>query len=142
MSRKRKRRLDEDRIWKFIGIAALVVLIGSVLWSMWAETLYPLIEAGDSRAVVLHLIGLPLILVGVGIFVYGGFVFVIGTFGTFSDEKMIQSMVIIRSKPSPKEVAAARWQTLRFFWQAWKPGLARLALGFLILAVGGLLINS
>jgi hypothetical protein len=133
--------MDETRIWKFIGIAALIILAGSVLWSMWVDTLRPLIVAGDSRAVVFNLIGLPLILIGVSIFVYGGYVFVRDTYRSYGDETLLESMVIIRSKASRKEVAAARWHTLRVFWQAWKPGLARLALGFLLLAVGGFLIN-
>ena len=141
MSRKRKRRVDEGRIWKFVGIAALIALVGSILWSMWAETLRPLIEAGDSRAVMLHLIGLPLILIGVSIFTYGGYLFVRNTYGSYEDETLLQNMAIIRAKPSPEDVSAARRQTVRVFWQAWKPGLARLGLGFLILAVGGFLIN-
>ena len=141
MSRKRKRQVDEGQIWKFIGIAVLIVFVGSILWSMWAETLWPLIEAGDSRAVMLHLIGLPLILIGVSIFVYGGYLFVRDTYDSYGDETLLHNMAIIRAKPSREAVSAARRQTLRVFWQAWKPGLARLGLGFLILAVGGFLIN-
>jgi hypothetical protein len=141
MSSKQKQQSGGDRLWKYIGVAVLVVFIGSILWSMWAETLYPLIKAGDWRAVILHLIGLPVILVGVSIFVYGGYLFVIRTFACFGEEKMIESMAVIRSKSSRQEVTAARWQTLRFFWRAWKPGLMWLALGFLILAAGGFLIN-
>ena len=141
MSRKQKRKVDENRIWKFIGIAVLIVFVGSILWSMWAETLQPLIAVGDSRAVMFNLIGLPLILVGVSIFVYGGYVFVRDTYRSYGDETLLESMVTIRSKPSRKEVTAARWQTLRIFWQAWKRGLAWLALGFLLLAAGGFLIN-
>jgi hypothetical protein len=141
MSRKQKQKVDESLILKYIGIAVLIVLVGSVLWSMWAETLQPLIAAGDSRAVMLHLIGLPLILLGVSIFVYGGYVFVRDTYNSYGDETLLESIITIRSKPSRKEVTAARWQTLRIFWQAWKRGLAWLALGFLILAIGGFLIN-
>lgn len=142
MSQKQKRASEgEDRIWKFLGIAALVIFIGSILWSMWVDTLYPLIRAGDIRAVIFNLIGLPLILIGVGIFVYGGYLFVKRTFGSFGDEQMIESAAVIRAKPSSKEVAAARWQTLRLFWRAWLPGLLWLAMGFLLIAVGGFLIN-
>jgi hypothetical protein len=141
MSRKEKERPDEDRVWKLIGIAALVVFVGSVLWSMWVETLWPLIVVGNWRAVVLHLIGLPLILIGVSIFVYGGYLFVRDTYSSYGDEGLLQSMTVIRSKSSREEVSAARRQTLRIFWRAWKLGLAWLALGFLCIALGGFLIN-
>ncbi|MCB8945946.1 MAG: hypothetical protein H6658_19545 [Ardenticatenaceae bacterium] len=141
MSRKQKQKEVEARVGKFIGTAVLVIFVGSILWSMWAETLYPLIRAGDWRSVVLHLVGLPLILVGVGMFVYGGYVFVRGTLGAYADEQMVQSMLTIRSKSPRKEVTAARWQTLRIFWQMWKRGLAWLGLGFLVLAVGSVVIN-
>ncbi|HUF00643.1 MAG TPA: hypothetical protein VMN99_15420 [Anaerolineales bacterium] len=141
MSRKQKQQPDTGRFWILIGITALAALVGSVLWSMWVDTLRPLIQAGDLRAVVFNLIGLPLILVGVGIFVYGGVVFVRDTFQSYQDETLLENMVIIRAKPSRESVTAARWQTLRIFWRVWKPGLARLALGFLLIAIGGFLIN-
>lgn len=133
--------MNTTRIWKVIGILVLAAFVGSILWSMWVDTLLPLIREGDSRAVAFNLVGLPLILVGVGIFVYGGFVFVRDTFGSFGDEKLLQNVAVIRTKPSRKEVAAARWQNMGMLWQAWKPGLAWLALGFLIIAAGGFLIN-
>jgi len=133
--------MNTTRIWKVIGILALAAFVGSILWSMWVDTLRPLIREGDSQAVFFNLVGLPLILIGVGIFVYGGYVFVRDTFGSFGNENLLQNVAVIRTKPSRKEVTAAQWQNMRFLWQAWKPGLAWLALGFLIIAVGGFLIN-
>lgn len=133
--------MNTTRIWKVIGILALAAFVGSILWSMWVDTLRPLIQEGDSWAVAFNLVGLPLILLGVSIFVYGGYVFVRDTFTSFGNEKLLQNVAVIRAKPSPKDVNAARWQNVRFLWQAWKPGLAWLALGFLIIAAGGFLIN-
>ena len=133
--------MNTTRIWKVLGILALAAFVGSILWSMWVDTLQPLVREGDSQAVAFHLVGLPLILVGVGIFVYGGFVFVRDTVGSFGNEKLLQNVAVIRTKPSRKEVTAAQWQNVRFLWQAWKPGLAWLALGFLLIAAGGFLIN-
>jgi len=141
MSRKRKQQPGTSFIGKFIGMIILAACLASVLWSMWVDTLLPLIRAGDLRALVFNLLGLPLILVGVGIFVYGGLVFVRNTFDSYQDETLLESMATIRVKPSRESVRAARWQTLRIFWRAWKPGLAWLALGFLVIALGGFLIN-
>jgi hypothetical protein len=138
---KHKQQLDEARIWKFIGIVALVIFVGSILWSMWVDTLRPLILAGDTRAVIFNIIGLPLILVGVALFAYGGYVFVKDTFRSFQDETMLQNMAIIRSQSTRQAIRAARLETLRIFWRVWKPGLARMGLGFLILMLGSFLIN-
>lgn len=141
MSQKQQQRPQSTQIWKYVGIALLIAFVGSILWSMWVDTLRPLIQAGDPLAVLYNLIGLPLILIGTGIFVYGGYVFVRDTFSSYQDQSLLQNAAVIRAKPSRQAVRAARWQTLRHFWRTWKPGLARLALGFILIALGGFLIN-
>lgn len=113
MPQKRKQTLDNTRIWKWIGLVALAAFVGSILWSMWVDTLYPLIREEDWRAVAFHLIGLPLILLGAGIIVYGGYVFVLRTFSSFQDETLLQNITIIRTKPSQDDVATARRQNMR-----------------------------
>ena len=129
------------RIWKFIGLAALAVFVGAILWSMWVETLRPLFRQGDTAAIINNLVGLPLILIGVGIFVYGGIVFVRDTFGALGDEAMQKNTAVITAKPSLQEVAQARKQNMLALFRAWKAGLGWLTLGFFLLAVGSYLIN-
>lgn len=118
--------------------AATAVFLLSILWSMWTETLLPLIRAGDTRAVWLHLVGLPLILLGTAVIVYGGIIFVRDTFGVFTDETRQQPARAIQPRPAS---AADRWQNSKILFRAWIPGLRWLLLGFLLIAIGGFLIN-
>ncbi len=77
---------------------------GSILWSMWAETIQPLAQAGDMRAVWLHLVGLPLILLGTAVIIYGGFIFIRDTFGAFSHETVQENLTTIRAKKATSEM--------------------------------------
>jgi hypothetical protein len=134
-----KRRKSAKRpIGQYILWAAAAVFVGSILWSMWAETLLPLIRAGDTRAVWLHVVGLPIILGGTAVIVYGGYIFVRDTFRAFSDETLQKNILAIRAKQAS---GAMRWQNAKILFRAWVPGLRWLSLGFLLIAAGGFLIN-
>jgi hypothetical protein len=128
----------ENPIGKYILWTVAAVFVGFILWSMWAETLLPLIRAGDTRSVWLHLVGMPIILLGTAVFVYGGYVFVRGTLGTFGDETLQKNVQAIRVKQASGQM---RWQNVRILFRAWTPGLRWLGLGFLLIAIGGFLIN-
>ena len=134
---KRKKSADSP-VGKYILWAAAAVFIGSILWSMWAETLLPLIRAGDTWGVWLHVVGLPLILLGTAVFVYGGLVFVRGTLGAFGNETLQKNVQAIRAKRATGQM---RWQNAQILFRAWVPSLRWLGLGFLLIAAGGYLIN-
>ena len=118
------------------GLAA--VFVGSILWSMWVETLLPLIRAGDTRAVWLHVVGLPLILLGTAVIVYGGFIFIRDTLRAYGHETVQENLAAVRANQA---TLAMRWQNLKILFRAWVPGLRWLGLGFLLIAAGGFLIN-
>jgi len=134
----KRKKSAESPIGKYILWTAAAVFVGSILWSMWAETLLPLIRAGDTRAVWLHVVGLPLILGGTAVFVYGGIVFVRGTFGAFADPTLLQNYQAIKAK---KATGQMRWENTKILFRSWVPGLRWLGLGFLLIAAGGYLIN-
>ncbi len=94
-----KNQDNSTHIWKFIGLTALAVFVGSILWSMWVETLRPLFRQGNTAAIINNLVGRPLILIGVGIFVYGGVVFMRDTFGALRDETMQKNTAVITAAP-------------------------------------------
>ena len=123
---------------KYVLWAAAAVFVGSILWSMWAETLLPLVRAGNTRAVWLHLVGLPLILLGTAVIVYGGIIFVRDTFRAFTDETLLQNYAAIKAKQAS---GAMRWQNAKILFRGWVPGLRWIGLGFLLIAVDGFLIN-
>jgi hypothetical protein len=134
----KRKKSAESPIGKYILWAAAAVFVGSILWSMWAETLLPLIRAGDTRAVWLHLVGLPIILGGTAVIVYGGIIFVRDTFRAFTDETLLQNYAAINAKQASWQM---RWQNAMILFRAWVPGLRWLGLGFLLIAAGGFLIN-
>lgn len=100
----------ESPVGKYILWAVVAVFVGSILWSMWTETLLPLIRAGNSRGVWLHLVGLPLILLGTAVFVYGGFIFVRDTFGIFGNETLQKNVQAVQKKQA---TSAMRWQNTK-----------------------------
>lgn len=126
--------------WILAGIA--VLFVGSIIWSFIAETLMPLLAAGDAGAVGRNLVGFPIILLGTAIFVYGGYVFVRDTFRAMQEPEMTTNVAQIRTgEASPERLRKARRQNLAMLLRSWKDGSLRMALGFALIAVGGWLIN-
>lgn len=138
MAKKRSAKKQHEHRLKYGLLLVGVLFVGSILWSMWAETVRPLLIAGDTRGVVLHLVGLPLILAGTAVIVYGGIVFVRATFAAFGNETLQQNARAIRAKQAS---AAMRWQNAKILFRAWRPGTLWLLLGFALIAAGGFLIN-
>ncbi len=128
--------------WRWLGWTALVAFVGSLLWSVWFETLLPLIRAGDWRGLLLNLIGIPLLFAGTGLIVYGGFVFLRAMFRLSASETFQHRVDVLQSGTEDKAaLRAARRENLRALWVTWKPGFGWIALGFLLIAAGGFIIN-
>lgn len=138
----KKQTSTSDTIFKWIGWFVLIGFVGSILWSMWVDTLQPLIRAGDTRGLIFNLVGLPIILLGTGIFVYGGFRFVRATFHAMQEPGAVANIARIQEGGLPSdELRLARMENLRTLWNAWKVPLLWLAFGFALIALGGFLIN-
>lgn len=133
-----KNKKSESNPIKYILWAVAAVFVGLILWSMWTETMMPLIRAGDTRGIWLHLVGLPLILLGTSIFAYGGYIFMRDTFDVYRDETLRKNVQAIREKQASR---AMRWQNAKILFRAWVPGLRWLGLGFLLIAWGSYFIN-
>jgi len=118
----------------------LAVFVGLVLWSMLTETLMPLYRAGRTTELILNLAGIPVILLGTAVFVYGGFVFVRDTFQVWASPELAASYAQMKTDPRRRSEAASRNRGILF--RAWKPGLVRLAIGFLLIAIGSVIING
>ena len=131
-----------DRIWKWLGWVSLVFFIASILISIWAETLIPIMRAGDTRALVFNIIGLPVILIGTGAVIYGGYIFIRSTLKLGTLEAYHQNIEIINTYPSPEEAQLARRKNIRLLLLAWKPGTRWILFGFLLIAIGSYLINN
>ncbi|MFA5405074.1 MAG: hypothetical protein WC358_09080, partial [Ignavibacteria bacterium] len=65
---------EEERkvIFKIAILAGASILLAVILWSVVTETLFPLYNNKDYEELIYNSIGIPIILLGTGIFVYGG----------------------------------------------------------------------
>lgn len=95
-----------------LGLGCLAAAAAApVAWSMLTETVLPLWRAGAYAEMGLNLAGLPLILLGVGAFAWGGV------------------------------LLAVRTNDLRTLGRLWRRPLAWLAGGFGLIALGSVIIN-
>lgn len=133
--------MKENWINKLLWISLGVLFIGSIIWSIIFETILPLIRANAISELVLNIVGIPVILIGMIIFVRGGWIFVRDVISIMDIEEIKVNTEIIRTKSDPQAVKQARRQNLILFWQSWKPGLKQLALGYILIAIGGMGIN-
>ena len=85
---------------------------------------------------VANIFGFVIILTGVALFAYGGFVFVRDTARVMVSPQLQANIGHIREKDHPEETKAARLGNLRILWQAWKPGLRWMGLGYLLIGIG------
>jgi hypothetical protein len=139
---KKKQPSTSDRLFRWLGWLLVIGFIASILWSMWVDTLQPLIRAGDTRALLYNILGLPAILLGTGLIVYGGFLFVRSTFTAMSAPETAENIARIRAGDAvPEDLQRARLENLKTLWGAWKMPLFWLVFGFILIALGGFLIN-
>lgn len=78
-----------DRIWKWLDWLSLGILLINIPVFIWIGTLPPLARRGDIRRLIFNLVGFPLILIGIGGIVYGGYIFLKRTLnlGNFESTK-------------------------------------------------------
>ena len=119
-----------------IGLGLVALIVASFL----VETLLPLHRSGRTTELLLNLIGFPIVLVGTAVFVHGGFVVVRNTFSAWALPELAENTAAVRKKSAGHREAAARNRSLLF--RAWKPGLIRMLIGFLIIAIGSVVING
>lgn len=112
---------------------------GSILWSIFYETLLPLWRAGNSRELMANLAGIPVILLGTAVIIYGGFHSVKGVLQMLADPTVVANIAII--KEGNGNVGAARRQNIRLWWQSLWRGLLIMLGGFGFIALGGTIIN-
>jgi hypothetical protein len=128
--------------WQWSGLIVLGVLfVGSIFWSIWFDTLAPLVREGDYQALVFNLVGIPLILAGTAVIVYAGYLIVSRTFTMFEDENFVQTVAQIKQRPSLSERRQVWAIQFAYYRHAWTAGAVWMLLGFGLIALGGYLIN-
>jgi hypothetical protein len=111
-------------------------------YSAVTEALIPLRNEGKNDEFFHNLIGIPVIFAGTGIFVYGGYRIVRGTFSVLSNEKLISNTSKIRTKVISKEIkSAAREENFRMLLNARNTEGKYLWLRSSLITTGGIIIN-
>jgi hypothetical protein len=133
---------NRKKIIRYAFLSACVVVTAVILWSFITETLFPLYKSGQQDEFLYNIIGFPIILIGTGIFVYGGIVFYRDTKNLFENPELFLNIETIRNKTAPKEsVKSARMANTKMLFTAWKKGFFRLMVGAVLIALGGITIN-
>jgi len=106
-----------------------LVFFGSIIWSMGYETLLPLLRNEQWLAFLANLLGLPIILAGTAIMLWGFWVFLrdVGGGGNGQTLQPPTRQMSREQRKATQQEALARM----------KPGLFRLVGGMLLIAIGG-----
>jgi hypothetical protein len=127
----------DNLVLSLLGLAFAVAFF----WSLWFDTIFPLIRQGDWAGLLFHLVGVPVILVGTGAIVYGGFRALCNMFDLGSNEEFVRHAEVIKARPTPQAVRAAQKAHLVLWGAALGRGAMWMLVGFLLIGVGGFLIN-
>jgi hypothetical protein len=133
---------DEKKWGYWLLAGAGLLFVGSIIWSIIFETLRPLWRAGDRMGLINNLAGIPLILAGTAVIVYGGFRFLRDMFLVSQDEQLQADARLIQDKTADRTaVRQAQWANFKRLLHAWKMGLLYILFGFLLIAAGGFIIR-
>ncbi|MCX6163854.1 MAG: hypothetical protein NTU73_03160 [Ignavibacteriae bacterium] len=130
------------KISTYMFFLACAVVLVFVSWSVVTDTLIPLYRDKEYDELIYNIFGIPLILIGTGIFAFGGRIFIRDTRELFDNPQLTNNIDIIRDKKLSKEkIKIARSENTRMLFSAWKKGFYRLLIGAIFIVVGGLIIN-
>ena len=137
--------INEERktlLIKVIVFTGFGVLLAIILWSAVTETLLPLYNSKLYDELIYNVIGIPVILLGTGIFIYGGWIFYRDSRELFENPKLTSNADLIRNRNAPKEKKkTARKENTRMLFSAWRKGFMWLLTGALVIGAGGVTIN-
>lgn len=136
---KRKNQTKTD--WGKLALWGVGLLfVGSIFWSIIYETLLPLWQTGRTGELLANLVGIPIILLGTAVIVYGGYHSVKGVLKMMADPTVAANVATLKHGRGD-DVGTARRQNLRLWWQSLWRGLLIMLGGFGLIAIGGFLIN-
>jgi hypothetical protein len=132
-----------NTVLKIIVTVCIVVFLIVILWSVVTETLLPLYRNKEFGELIYNIVGIPVLLIGVGIFAYGGWIFARDTSRLMNDNiQLAENVDIIKDKTQPKNKRkTARNENTRILFTTWKKGAFWLLIGAIFIIGGGLVIN-
>jgi len=119
-------------------LLVVTVFFGSIIWSMGYETLLPLLRAEQWPALIANLVGLPLILIGTAVMLWGFWVFLRDVATLYSSAGWQQAQQGRANRQlSGDERNAAQRQAQSLALAHMRPGLLLLVGGIALIAIGG-----
>lgn len=129
-------------ISKYLVFVVICILLFIIVRSALMETLIPFYRNGEYEEFAYNLVGIIILLIGTGIFGYGGWLILINTSVLIKDERIFNNIEIIRNKTLVKEDRKrARIENTKMLFSAWRKGAIKLLIGGLIILCGGIIIN-
>ncbi|MCX8031900.1 MAG: hypothetical protein N3B14_00660 [Thermoleophilia bacterium] len=117
----------------------LIAFAGALVWSMWSETVRPLVEEGETSRAIRTSFGMVAILAAVVAILYGGFRIVSKILKTLRDPTVVKNAELIRQRrhQAKEVVRKARRANSRAILRGLYPGSVWMIGGFALLALGG-----
>ncbi|MCD6401435.1 MAG: hypothetical protein J7L73_05840 [Anaerolineales bacterium] len=137
MNEKQENKLTiGERLALWFMAIVLILIFCAILWSYLSDTLIPLIQQGNYLHAAFNLFGFIVMMVGLGFFVYGGFLFLTVSYQALLSPQLKANRERIHANLSRESVKIAKRENLLFLWKTWKPSFLWLGLGILLFALG------
>ncbi len=128
--------------WSKIALAFIAFLfVLFMAFSVVFESLLPLWRSGDRQMFARNLIGIPIIFLGVGLFVWSAILFLRDTFRAVNRPEKEGRNLSTENNQRGESSQFPRAHNFRLLLSAWKPSAIFFILSVLLVAIGGRLIN-
>ncbi len=137
-------KIDKENksTYKYFIVPGSCILLLIILWLATTETLIPLYRNREYDVLIYNMLGIPVILFGTWKIIYGAWVFFKDSKTLFSNNTLLENMMIIRNKTANKEdVKRARIENTKLLLSGWRKAFFILIWGFVIILCGGIIIN-
>ncbi|MEX1143200.1 MAG: hypothetical protein WEC16_00020 [Anaerolineales bacterium] len=130
-----------SRLTIIVYAVLAAVFGGSILWSIFFETLQPLLRAGRITEFWLNVIGIPMLFAGGGLLVWGGWDLVSGIFAIQADPESKRAMIQASEDAEKRGAVIAGNPNLQALVRSVGPGARRFLSGLILIVIGSLLSN-
>ncbi len=137
MPKTAKPRPDAGTIFLWLLV---IGFIGSIVVSFVWETALPLWRSGRTLEFALNLVGFPIILFGVAVFVWSAVLFLRAYFNNLAD--IMAGGALLRQTADRAERRAQRRQNMQNLWLVFKTPTLWFFWGAAIITLGGLVLNA
>jgi len=130
-----------SRLTIIVYAVLAAVFGGSILWSIFFETLQPLLRAGRTTEFWLNIVGIPVLFAGVGLLAWGAWDLVRGIFTIQADPESKRAMIQASEDAEKRQAVLASNPNLQALVRSVGPSARRFLSGLGLIVIGSLLSN-